>query len=180
MKFLTKIIVMFAITSSCALAQTQSAKETGFYAELGLAQAYYTEPGANFNNSMAVGKLGYSINKYVAAEVMSAFSLNSANFYYGTTYINAKVSSAYGGYGKFSLPINEDASLFLRVGVTNVTVNASSRYGRAHSSGTDLSYGGGFQVKFAKDYYAQADYMSYYDNNGITVTAPSISVGFKF
>jgi hypothetical protein len=180
MKFVTRIIVAFAITSSCALAQTQSAKETGFYAELGLAQAYYTEPSVNFNHSMAVGKIGYNINKYVAAEVMSAFNLNSANFYYGTTYINAKVSSAYGGYGKFSLPVNENASFFLRVGVTNATVNASSRYGRAYSSGSDFSYGGGFQVNFAKDYYAQADYMSYYDKNGITVSAPSVSIGFKF
>ena len=179
-RILVAAILAVATTSSFA----QANKESGFYAELGLAQAYYKEPTANFNNSMGVLKAGYNINKYVAAEVMAAGNLNTATFYSGATRIEAKVSSAYGGYGKFSLPVNEDFSLFVRLGVTSATVSATatngSRYASAWSSGSDFSYGAGAQFNFTKDIYGQVDYMSYYNKNNITVTAPSISVGYKF
>ena len=171
---------LLTIATTGVMAQAQTNKETGFYAELGLAQAYYKEPTANFNNALGVLKAGYNINKYIAAEVMGAGNLNSANFYYGGTNINAKVSSAYGGYAKLSLPVNNDFSFFVRAGVTSATVMASSRYASAWSSGSDFSYGGGAQFNFTKDLYGQVDYMSYYNKNSISVQAPSISVGYKF
>jgi len=171
---------LLTVSATGAMAQAQANKESGFCAELGLAQVYYKEPAVNFNNAMGVLKAGYNINKYIAAEVMAAGNLNSANFNYGSTKINAKVSSAYGGFAKFSLPVNDDFSLFVRAGVTSATVEASSRYGAAWSSGSDFSYGGGAQFNFTKDVYGQVDYMSYYNKNNITVQAPSISVGYKF
>jgi opacity protein-like surface antigen len=172
--------VLLSVAATGAMAQAQANKETGFYAELGLAQAYYKEGNANFNNAMGEIKAGYNINKYIAAEVMAAGNLNSANFNYGSTNINAKVSSAYGGYAKLSLPVNDDFSLFVRAGVTSATVTASSRYASAWSTGSDFSYGAGAQFNFTKDVYGQVDYMSYYNKNNITVQAPSISVGYKF
>jgi Outer membrane protein beta-barrel domain len=171
-----------------ALSGTVSAqsldKNTGYYAEFGLAQAYYKEPGWSFNNAMGVFKGGYNLNKYIAAEVMAAGNLNTANGYFGAAYLTAKVSSAYGGYAKFSLPVNDEFSLFVRGGVTNATVNATAtngvRYTSVWQSGSDLSYGAGAQFNFTKDTYGQVDYMSYYNKNNVTVVAPSISVGYKF
>ena len=180
-----KNILLAALLSAITTgAFAQANKESGFYAELGLAQAYYKEPAANFNNSMGVLKAGYNINKYIAAEVMAAGNLNSANFNIRNINYNAKVSSAYGGYAKFSLPVNNDFSLFARVGVTSATVDATASNGSASasawSSGSDFSYGAGAQFNFTKDIYGQVDYMSYYNKNNITVQAPSISVGYKF
>jgi hypothetical protein len=185
-----KIILgtILAAASTGLLAQSSSvaSKETGFYAELGFAQAYYSESNDayNFNNSMAVLKAGYSINKYIAVEVMGAGNLSTANFNVGSTRFSAKVSDAYGGYGKFSLPVNDDLSFFVRLGVTSATVSATasngSRTASAWSSGSDFSYGGGVQFNFTKEIYGQIDYMSYYNKNNITVTAPSISIGYKF
>jgi opacity protein-like surface antigen len=176
------VAALLAVSGTGAMAQAQANKDSGFYAELGLVQAYYNQsnPSVNFNNSMAAIKAGYNINKYAAAEVMAAGNLDSANFNYGSTNINAKVSNAYGAYGKFSLPIEDKFSLFVRLGVTSATVDASSRYGSAWSSGSDFSYGAGAQFNFTKDVYGQVDYMSYYNKNNITVQAPSISIGYKF
>ena len=174
------VAALLAVAGTSATAQAQANKESGFYAEFGLAQAYYKEPAANFNNMLGVVKAGYSINKHVAAEVMAAGALSSANFYVGSTYIDAKVSSAYGVYGKFSLPIEDKFSLFVRLGVTSATVTASSSYGAAWASGSDYSYGAGAQFNFTKDIYGQVDYMSYYNKNTVAVQAPSISIGYKF
>ena len=180
MKKISTLALMSLLGSFFAVAQAQTTRETGFYTELGAAQAYYRESAGNFNNTMGVFKAGYDINKYVAAEVMAAGNLNSANFYVGSTYVNAKISSAYGGYGKFQLPVNEQFSFFVRLGVTSSTATYSTRWGSGWASGTDFSYGGGAQFNFTKNVYGQVDYMSYYNKNNVTAVAPSISVGYKF
>jgi hypothetical protein len=158
----------------------QQSNLTGFYAELGLIQAYYKEPTANFNNSMGAATLGYSINKYASVEIMGAGSLNEANFNYRGTNINAKTSSAFGGYVKGTLPIEDKFGVFVKAGATNGTVTASSAYGSAWSSGTSFSYGGGVEFNFTKNVYGIAQYMSYYDRNSISINGPSIGVGYKF
>lgn len=177
-----KIALVSAVVVLSALgtgAQAQEAK-TGFYTELGLIQAYYSEPGANFNNTMAALILGYSINKNLAVEVMGATSVADANFYHGSTRINAKTSGATGLYVKGSLPVDKSFEVFAKVGGTNGKVEASSAYGSAWSSGTSFSYGGGIQFNFTDSVYATAQYMSYYDRKGISINGPAVSVGYKF
>ena len=176
-KLFVAAILTAAATGSMAQASTN--KETGFYGEIGLAQAYYTEPLANFNHPLGMLKAGYNINKNVAVEIMAAGALTSSNFYVGSTYVDAKVSSAYGAYGKLSLPVEDKFSLFVRLGITNATLSVSTNYGSAWASGSDYSYGAGAQFNFTKDIYGQVDYMSYYNKNSIAVRAPSISIGYK-
>jgi len=158
----------------------QAQEKTGFYTELGFLQAHYSEPGANFNNTMAALTLGYSINKNIAVEVMGATSTGDASFNYGGTQIKAKTSGATGLYLKASLPIDNSFEVFAKAGVTNGKVEASSAYGSAWTSGSSFSYGAGIQYNFTKDIYATAQYMSYYDKEGVTLNGPAVSVGYKF
>ncbi len=177
-----KLIVatLFTVLSTGVMAQESASKETGYYAELGLGQAYFKQGDTNFNNTMAEIKVGYSFSKYIAAEVLLGNNLNSSDINYNGTNVNAKISSAYGGYGKFSLPVNDGFSLFVRLGVTDARLNASSNLGSDWSSGFDFSYGGGAQFNFTKEIYGQIDYMSYYNKNNVSVAGPSISLGYKF
>lgn len=169
------------IGSSLANAQNaQNADLSGVYAELGIVQAYYKEPTANFNNTMGSLALGYSINKYASFEIMGAGALNDASFNIGSTRINAKTSSAFGAYAKGTLPLDDKFGLFVKIGATNGTVTASTAYGSAWTSGTSFSYGGGVQVNFNKNVYGIVQYMSYYDKNSVTLVAPSIGIGYKF
>lgn len=177
-----KLLVAAILTSAAtgAMAQASTNNETGFYGEIGLAQAYYTEPLLNFNHPLGMLKAGYDINKNVAVEIMAAGALTSSNINVGGTNVDAKVSSAYGAYGKLSLPVEDKFSLFVRLGITNVTPSLSTSSGSARQSGSDFSYGAGAQFNFTKDIYVQVDYMSYYNKDSITVRAPSISIGYKF
>ena len=180
MKNILFVAALLTATATDAIAQENSNKEKGFYAELGLAQAYYKESSVNFSNAMGTLKAGYNINRHIAAEVMAGGNLNSAGFYYGTTKVDAYVSGAYGAYGKISLPLSDAFSLFIKLGVTSATVSASTRYGSGYSSNSDISYGGGAQFNFTPNVYGQFDYTSYYNKNGVSVVAPSVSVGYKF
>jgi opacity protein-like surface antigen len=176
-----KIIFAGAVAALSTIAiGAQAQEKSGFYTEFGVMQAYYKEPTANFNNAMAAITLGYSINKNIAVEVMGATSIGEANFNIGSTRINAKTSGATGAYVKGSLPVDNSFEVFAKAGVTNGKVEASSAYGSAWSSGSSFSYGAGMQFNFTKDVYATAQYMSYYDRKGISITGPSVSVGYKF
>jgi hypothetical protein len=180
MKKITSIALASIATIGSSLANAQSSDLTGFYAELGILQAYYKDSVANVNNTMGSATLGYSINQYASFEILGAGALNEASFYYGTTKINAKTSSAYGGYAKGTLPIDDKFGVFVKIGATNGTVTASSAYGSGWSSGTSFSYGGGIQINFNKNVYGIAQYMSYYGKNSVTIVAPSIGIGYKF
>lgn len=171
-------LISFAISS--AMAQSSQKKESGPYVEAGLMQAYYSEPSATFNNTMAALKAGYNFNKNLALEGMIAGNLNSANFYYGQTNISANVQNAYGAYGKGTIEISDVFSLYVKVGATNGTLNASSAYGSAYQSGTSPSYGAGIQAAVNANAYVSLDYMSYYNRNGVSIVGPSLNAGYKF
>ncbi len=170
-------LISIGITNT--FAQTQK-KDSGFYAELGYMQASYSESVASFNNGMAALKAGYNIDKNFAIEGLIAGNTGSASFNIGTTAVTAQVQSAYGLYGKGTVELNETVGLYAKAGFTNGTVSASSRFGSGYSSGTSASYGAGIQANLTKDVYANLDYMSYYNKDGISITGPSISFGYKF
>jgi hypothetical protein len=129
---------------------------------------------------MAALKAGYNIDKNYAIEGLIAGNTGSASFNIGTTAITAQVQKAYGLYGKGTVELTETVGLYAKAGFTNGTVSASSRFGSGYSSGTSLSYGAGIQASFNKDVYATLDYMSYYNRDGVSITGPSISLGYKF
>ena len=172
-------VSLLSIVSANVMAQTNN-KESGVYVEIGAIQAYYKEPLLNFNHTMGALKAGYNINKNFAVEAMYAGNLNSASFYYGSTNITAQVQSAYGIYGKGTIPLSDNVSLYAKIGATNGTVTASSAYGSAWSSGTSPAFGAGVQLNINKDIYASLDYMSYYNRDGVSITGPSVNLGYKF
>jgi hypothetical protein len=176
-----KIIFAGAVVALSTIAISAQAQEkTGFYAELGFAQANYSEPGLNFNNTMAALTLGYSFNKNIAVEVMGATSTGEANFFIGNTPVRAEVSEASGLYVKASLPIDNNFEVFAKTGVTNAKVEASSAFGGGWASDSSFSYGGGIQFNFNRNAYAIVQYMSYYAKEDVKVKGPAISVGYKF
>ncbi len=134
------VATLFTVLSAGAMAQETAKKETGYYAELGLGQVYFKQGDTDFNNTMAEIKVGYNFNKNIAAEVMLGNNLNSSDTTYNGAIVNAKISSAYGAYGKFSLPVNDTFSLFVRLGITDARLNSSSSLGSDWSSGFDFSY----------------------------------------
>ena len=179
MKKFIMIMSLISIGITNTFAQTQK-KDSGFYAEVGYMQAYYSESVASFNNGMAALKAGYNIDKNYAIEGLIAGNTGSASFFIGSTSVTAQVQNAYGLYGKGTVELTETVGLYAKAGFTNGTVSASSRFGSGYSSGTSLSYGAGIQASFNKDVYATLDYMSYYNRDGVSITGPSISLGYKF
>jgi hypothetical protein len=180
-----KILLVSLLSSAVTGVMAQSDnKESGFYVEAGLIQAYYKEPSLNFNNAMGSLKGGYNIDKNFAIEGMYAGNLNSSSGYVGAVYVTAQVQNAYGIYGKAKIDLNDIFAIYAKAGATNGTVSASASFGgnfaSAFASGTSPSFGAGVQANISKETYASLEYMSYYNRNSVTIAGPSINVGYKF
>jgi len=178
MKILSKVLFLFTI--SFGINQLASAGDEKVYVEGGYLGIYYRESTANFQHGMSVVRVGYNANQYLSIEGMYANALSNAAFYYGSTYITAKVSSISGAYLKLKTEPSNGVSVYGKLGVAGGTVSASSSYGSAWASRRSSSYGAGIQFDSGDKLYFSAEYMSYYNNYGITVSGPSAAIGFKF
>ena len=171
MNFMKKsIVIALSIFSLSAVAQSES-DEKGLYLEGGL--SYLSLKYGNYSSYLGTTYAiygGYNINKYLAAEVMTAHSSTSD---YSTTLTFG------GAFLKPKYPINESLEIFGRVGYNNMTLSTS--YGGSLSK-TYTSFGGGLTAYLTSDkkQYISADYMRWAAANGYTLAGPAITYGYKF
>lgn len=151
-----------------------------FYAEVGYGAIKYSEPGAWATPGVATFKVGMNINPNLAIEGMYGTTANNATFNVGSTVVTFKYDNIYGAYLKGKAEVAPNLEVFGKVGITGASISASIPGYAISDSGSDFSYGAGLQYSFSKTVYVQADYMSYYNKNSISVKGPSVSVGFKF
>lgn len=172
--------VLLAFTCALGINSFAVAGEEKVYVEGGYLGMYYRESVGNFQHGMSVVRVGYNANQYLSIEGMYANALSNAAFYSGSTYITAKVSSISGAYLKLKTEPSNGVSVYGKLGVAGGTVSASSSYGSRWAAGRSSSYGAGIQFDSGDKMYFSAEYMSYYNNYGITVSGPSAAIGFKF
>lgn len=170
-----KILILIALAAS---ANVMAQSFDNVYAELG-----YAVTKLNINNSsgpkMAVAKLGYNINDYVAIEGLLGTTLKSGHFPLEGVSVGAKLNM-YGAYVKAKMPVGNKFDVFAKVGVVR-TKTESDVLGEIYSSAlNNFSYGVGVQYYFNKSLYGQLDYMSYYNAHGTSISGPALAVGFKF
>jgi hypothetical protein len=154
------------------------------YMEAVVLRAYYKEPSVNFYHGMLGIRYGRYITDNFSVEGLAATNITTPHAYFGSVYVTAKVSSAYGLYLKGQAKVSDNAFIYGKIGYTNGTVSASAYVNgysaSAWSSGTSPSFGGGMQFDIAKNQYLGIDYMSYYDKKGITISGPAVNYGVKF
>ena len=164
------ILIVLSIFSFSAIAQSE-ADEKGFYFEGGLSSLSlkYGNYSSNLGTTYAIYG-GYNINKYLAAEVMTAHS-STADYSTTLTFGGAFVKPKY--------PINETFEIFGRVGYNNMTLSTS--YGGSLSK-TFTAFGGGLTAYITSDkkQFVSADYMRWGAANGYTLAGPAITYGYKF
>jgi hypothetical protein len=146
------------------------------YAELGYVWLTISSDGYDVNSTDLAGRFGYEFSPNFGAEVFGATSASSGNFYGASV----KVDNAYGAYFKARVEASPGLELFGKLGWVHLTLNASVPGAEASNSDSSFSYGVGGQYTFTPSWYAQVDYMWYYDNNGVTIKGPSLGVGLRF
>jgi hypothetical protein len=144
------------------------------YADLGYAPLKFSGGGASLTPGVALLHVGYNITDYFSVEALAATTVKSAADGFGG---ELKVDSLFGGYLKARAELNKYFEVFGKAGVARTAISVTGG-GSAHDS--DFSYGIGARCHFAKSVYAQLEYDSYYDKDGLRIAGPSLSVGVRF
>ena len=159
-------------------AATQS--DTHLYADLSYARLTLDSSGYSVTPSDAIVRVGYDFTKNFSVELVGATSVASANVNILGYDVALKVDNGYGAYLKGRVEVAPNFELFAKAGWVHATISASVPGVAASSSDSSASYGVGLHYMFAKPWYLQADYVSYYSKSGDTIKGPSIGVGVRF
>ena len=162
----TALVVNVAATHNTVQAE-------GLYGEIGLTPVHVKSEAGDVSHPQAMRFLiGTDLHENLALEALyvATYSKDSRPGF------DAKATH-YGLMLKPQYSITNETIAFARVGVAHANFTASSAGSR---TGTDLAYGVGLQTNFSKSVYGQIDYMNYYDKEGQSSKAYTLSVGTRF
>ena len=175
---------LLACAGACGALASAGAHAEGFYTELGYASIKVGSSSAGFSATVgdAALRVGYMFTKNFGAEVFGATGVTSGDVCCVGPSVPAsiKIDSAYGAYLKGQFEVAPSFELFAKAGWVNATAKASALGISASTSDSSFSYAIGVQWLITRNWYAQADYASYYDKSGDTAKGPSVSVGYRF
>jgi len=144
------------------------------YVDLGYSPLKFSGGGSSLTPDIALLHLGYNLTDHFSVEALAATTVKSASDAFGD---ELKVDSLFGGYLKARAELNKYFEVFAKAGVARTEISVTGG-GAAHDS--DFSYGVGARYHFARSVYAQLEYDSYYDKDGLRIAGPSLSVGVRF
>jgi hypothetical protein len=184
-KISVRTLLMVAITFS-ALAQGAEKKDE-LYGELGYTTFNYSEYYSNATYTWSSGTayrviIGADLNESVAIEGLYASGLSSGALTISGYSTYLALNSTYGFYLKPKLKVNENATVFARVGYAQSkgTLTAPSLNYSSTLSNSSLSGGLGASYKINDTMSFNGDYMIYYNSNSAFVNGMTIGIGYRF
>ena len=164
-----------AIAAAAALlmlgtAQAQQARPAAspLYGELGYSFLDVdADDGFNADPHALRGIVGYNFHPFFAAEGMLAFGTKSDE--------GVKLRNAIGAFAKPKFNFG-NVEVFGRLG----WVRAKVRGDGGSETDDDFAYGVGLNYSFNPRTYVGADWMRYFDKDGVKIDGLTLSVGFRF
>lgn len=178
-----RFAALLALTSSIGLATSGvNAQSTpkAWYGEIGLSQVTYKESGYSLKPTVLRVMVGTEVHSNLAVEGMFGLGISDDTIRISGVNVTGEINNTWGIFLKPKVALAPNFEAFARFGYAKTKVSASVPGYRITDSGGDFSYGLGFSYKLTKQVSANADYMSYYDKNGVKGTGLSFGVGFNF
>jgi len=178
-------MLMVAISSS-AFAQSNGKKDQ-LYGELGYLTANYSELYSNATYTWSsIGAyrvvLGVDLDDSIAIEGMYASGFSNGSLTISGYSTSVTLNSSYGLYAKPKLNLNQNATLFARVGFaqTNGTASIPGLGWSSTGSDSSLSYGLGASFKINETMSINGDYMVYYNSTSTPINGMTFGIGYRF
>lgn len=148
-----KTILLASAAALVAAAGASAQDANGFYA--GAGYTYVDADGVEFDTINLIA--GYDFTQFLAVEGEALIGLGDEN----VGGVDASLEYALGLYGKAQYPLNEQFSLFARVGYVTAEVEASAGGLSASDSEDGFAYGVGAEFAFAGPNAVRFDYTRY-------------------
>ena len=174
-----------AMMSTVSVAYAQSPVEQGY---LGANYVFvtYEEDGFadEFDLGALIGKAGAKFNPYLAAELRGGFGVADETFSSNGTTAELELDYLVGGYAVSGIPNEIPVYPYVVLGYTKGELSASiSGPGGSVSvseSESDLSYGVGANLAVNDKFHVNAEYMNYFDKDGVEISGVSVGAILLF
>lgn len=171
MKVIIKTAAIAALAFAAAGAQAQ------LYGELGYSAVKVDGAGANIDLGALTGVIGYGVHPNLAVEGMLAFGVNDDRI--GAAKV--ELEHSYGLFAKPRVMLSPNFELFGRLGYVESKLKTSAPgYQSLSDTDGDWAYGVGANYYFDRNSYLGANYLQFYDKDGVKADGFTIGVGMKF
>ena len=150
------------------------------YGELGWASITYKESGYKLQPGMVRAIVGTEVNPNLSVEGMLGFGVADDTVNIQGVRVTGEINHAWGVFLKPKASVAPNLELFGRVGYVKTKVTASVPGYAISDTGGDLAYGAGLSYKISDSTSLNADYMSYYNKDGVKGTGFTIGLGLRF
>lgn len=149
------------------------------YGEIGFTSVKIEDSGFSFTPKAVRLLLGQEFHPNFAVDVMGAFGVQDDSISVGGITVTGDLKYGVGLYAVPKIKFG-NAEVFARLGAIKAEAKASAMGMSVTESGTDFSYGAGVRYTFTRNHFIAADWMQYYDKNGIDAKGWTISLGSWF
>lgn len=174
-----------AMMSAGTLAQAQAPIDQGY---LGANYVFLTYEEDGFSEDLdlgaLVGKAGAKFTPYFAAELRGGFGVADESISANGATAELELDYLIGGYGVLGLPNESPVYPYVVLGYTKgkLSASASGPGGSASisESETDVSYGVGANFAVTEQFQVNAEYMNYFDKDGVEISGVSVGATLLF
>lgn len=178
---------LFAVTLvSAAAAAHAQATEPSLYGEIGYNSVSVTESGGGvslkFKPDLLTGVIGYRLNPNLSVEGLLGFGIGDDEIKLNGmgTGVKGEMGTTYGVFLRPSVAVSDSVELFGRVGFVRSALKLSGPGGSVSLSDTGLAYGIGANFNLSKTSYLQANWTSYYNDDGLKLQGIGVAWGMNF
>ncbi|MDH0868082.1 porin family protein [Mitsuaria sp. GD03876] len=171
-------ISFIAAAALLAAGAAQAQSTSGVYVEGGytFAKAKDTDLNVSAKPGIIRGIVGWDVHPNVAIEAMLAGGAGDDS----SNGLTVKVQRSYGLFVKPKFAVTPEFEVFGRLGFADTKVKLSSSQGSISDSDNSFAWGLGASYSFNKQFYATADYGSYYKKDGFKLTGFTLGAGYRF
>lgn len=138
------------------------------------------DSGEEASPQIAVARFGKQNTDYIAFEARVATNIDSDSTTVGGVSVDVELDRLVGLYGVLRYPFFDTASVYGVVGATHGKMTARAMGDSVSGDDEDFSYGVGFDLRFARHYSVNIEYMNYLEEKGIEVTSMGLGLNYLF
>ena len=178
-----KILILSALLISTSV--FADSKATGNYAGAQYGMATYSETGfPDVTPSVLFLRAGHKMSKNLAIEGRIGFGIASDSTTIFGTNLDLKVDNLLSAFAVGSVPVSRNVDVYGLLGLTSGKLTATASSGglsaSASTTESDISYGFGINISSSKDMSWNAEYVSYINKSGWSLSSLSVGVNFAF
>ncbi len=170
-----KVIIKTAAITTLALAAVGA--QAQLYGELGYSVLDVDGSGSSVDLGALTGTIGYGVHENLAVEGMLAFGVNDDK----VGGAKVELEHSYGLFAKPRIMLSPNFELFGRLGYVESKLKTSAPgFSSLTDTDGDWAYGLGGNYYFDRNTYVSANYLRFYDKDGVKADGVTIGVGMKF